>query len=283
MADPGGRRHREDVQRPSSFQSYAGSPSENYERYFVPAIGAPLAGALIEFAELQPGERVIDVACGTGVVARLAASAVEPSGSVLGLDVNPGMVAVARAVGPPAIEWHGASAQEMPFPDESFDVALCQMGLQFFENKPAALHEIRRVLSPGGRLAVSLPGPTPEAFDLLAASLARHVAPELAGFVKVVFSLHDERELRTLLEAAGFNRVSTAVTTRALRLPPPADFLWQYVHSTPLVTGLARASDRQRTALEDDVVAAWQPYTQEGALVLEVSVTHARAHSDGSL
>ena len=83
------------------------NPAENYERFFVPAIGAPVAADLIEIAALRPGERVLDVACGTGVVTRLAAARVGNSGSIVGLDVNPGMLAVARSVtrSPMVIEW----------------------------------------------------------------------------------------------------------------------------------------------------------------------------------
>jgi len=118
-----------------------GNPPANYERFFVPAIGAPLAKDLIRVAALRPGERVLDVACGTGVVARFASEQVGTTGTVVGLDVNPGMLAVARSATPPgmSIEWHQASAEGMPFPDAAFDVVLCQMGLQFMPNKQAAL------------------------------------------------------------------------------------------------------------------------------------------------
>jgi ubiquinone/menaquinone biosynthesis C-methylase UbiE len=114
-------------------KDYSANVAENYERFFVPAIGAPVAADLIECAELRPGERVLDVACGTGVVARLAAERVGGTGAVAGLDLNPGMLAVARSVTPSdmVIDWHEASAEAMPLSDESFDVVLCQLGLQF--------------------------------------------------------------------------------------------------------------------------------------------------------
>jgi ubiquinone/menaquinone biosynthesis C-methylase UbiE len=96
----------------SHAKAYAGSTAENYQRYFVPAIGAPAASALIEIAELRPGERVLDAACGTGVVTLLASQQVGSSGSVSGLDPNPGMLAVARSTTPTDmhIEWHEATA-----------------------------------------------------------------------------------------------------------------------------------------------------------------------------
>src|SRR5512146_3463808 len=109
------------------WKTYSGSAPENYERYFVPQIGAPLAADLLEIAALRPGERVLDVACGTGVVARLAAQRVGPTGSVAGLDLNPGMLAVARSVAPSdsSIQWYESSAEAMPLSDETFDAVLC--------------------------------------------------------------------------------------------------------------------------------------------------------------
>jgi ubiquinone/menaquinone biosynthesis C-methylase UbiE len=142
-------------------ETYSLKPPENYERYFVPAIGAPLARDLLGVAALRPGERVLDVGCGTGIVARLASEQVGSTGSVTGVDVNPGMVAVARSTTPAnrSIKWREASAEDMPLPDESFDVVLCQLSLQFMADRLGALQEMRRVLVPGGRLILNLPAP----------------------------------------------------------------------------------------------------------------------------
>src|SRR5690606_21413299 len=118
---------------------------ENYERYFVPSIGRPVAAGLVEAAALRPGERVLDVACGTGIVVRLAAERVGPRGVLEALDPNADMLAVARQVAPstPSITWHEASAESMPLPDEHFDVVLCGMGLQFFPDRKAGLRQMR--------------------------------------------------------------------------------------------------------------------------------------------
>ena len=133
------------------------SPALAYEHHFVPAIGAPMAAELVRDAALSPGERVLDVACGTGVVARLAAPEVRPGGTVVGLDIDAGMLAVARSAAEPgaSIEWHEASAEAMPLPDAAFDVVLCQMGLQFMPDQLAALREMRRVLARGGRYKIN--------------------------------------------------------------------------------------------------------------------------------
>jgi ubiquinone/menaquinone biosynthesis C-methylase UbiE len=262
-----------------SFETYRGSAPENYERYFVPAIGAPLASGLVDLAALRAGERVLDVACGTGVVARLAAEHVGASGSVVGIDINPGMLAVARAAGPgaPPIEWHEASADELPVADGSFDVSFCQMGLQFFPDKPLALREIRRVLAPGGRLLLNVPGPTPPIFAVLEEALVNHLGPEPAAFVRAVFSLHEPAEIRDLLSSNGFENVEAKSAMRSLPLPAPAEFLWQYVHSTPLAAAAAQLDNEARKSLEQEVVANWQPFSQDGSMTLELGVTVASA------
>ena len=262
-----------------SFETYRGNAAENYERYFVPAIGAPLASDLIDAASLRPGERVLDVACGTGVVTRLAAGHVEAAGNVSGVDINPGMLAVARENAPAAssIEWYEGSAEALPFADATFDVVLCQMGLQFFPDKPKALQEMRRVLAPGGRALINVPGPTPQLFAVLENALASHLGPDAAGFVRAVFSLHDPSDVHDLVRDAGLEDVEARSETKTLRLPPPAQFLWQYVHSTPLAAAAAGLDEPGRAELERDVVAQWQSFVDDDGLVLELGVTVAQA------
>lgn len=257
-----------------SNEAYGGDPATNYERFFVPSIGAPLATDLIGLAALRPGERVLDVACGTGVVARLASQQVGSNGSVTGLDVNPGMLAVARTATPPgmSIEWHEADAKAMPFPNASFDIVLCQMGLQFMADKPAALGEMRRVLLPGGRLICNVPGPTPQLFTILAEALARHVGGEAAGFVNHVFSFHDTEEIQSIVRDAGFHDISVESETKSLRLPAPQEFLWQYVYGTPLAGATERMDDESRSSLDHEVVAKWQQFVKDRALLLQVRI-----------
>ena len=254
---------------------YNGSGAENYEKYFVPAIGAPLAADLIDVASLRPGERVLDVACGTGVVTRLAARQVGEAGSVAGLDVNPGMLSVARSVTPSdtAIDWYETSVEAMPLPDGAFDAVLCQMGLQFVTHKLQALREIRRILGPGGRVVLNFPGPTPELFAVFGEALARHIDPKCAGFVNLVFSMHGDDELRCLMTDAGFEDVEVRQTQRTLRLPAPEDFLWQYIHSTPLAAFAGNATDEQRAALVDDIGEHWQGFVVDGGMTLDLKLT----------
>jgi ubiquinone/menaquinone biosynthesis C-methylase UbiE len=259
--------------------SYGTSAPENYERFFVPAIGRPLAQQLVQRASLRPGERVLDVGCGTGIVARLAAERIAPGGSVVGLDVNPGMLAVAKQVTPPdvSVEWHQASAEVMPLPDDRFDAVLCQMSLQFVPDRARALKEIRRVLAADGRCVLNLPGPEAPLFEVLAESMARHIAPDAAGFVRHVFSLNDEGEIRALLEDAGFRQLEVAAEEQDLPLPAPRDFLWQYIGGTPLSSLVRNAGAAANTALEDEVVARWQPHVEGEGMTLRQRVVTATA------
>jgi SAM-dependent methyltransferase len=261
-------------------KTYSTNAAQNYEDYFVPVIGAPLATVLLGAAALSPGERVLDLACGTGVVARLASAAVGPTGTVAGADVNPAMLAVAGSTeSPGTIEWHEAPADALPFADDSFDVVLCSLGLMFFPDKPAALREIRRVLAPSGRVAILVPGPTPQAFAAFGDTLARHIDPSLRGFVHHVFSLHDATEIEGLLDEVGFRGAVVKSDARSLKLTAPEDFLWQYVHSTPLSAPVLQADNRNRSALEHDILEAWQPFVEDGVLTIEQGYTVATAEN----
>jgi SAM-dependent methyltransferase len=161
----------------------------------------------------------------------------------------------------------------MPLPDESFDVVLCGMGLQFFSDRMAGLREMRRVLAPSGRLLANLPGPAPPPLEAMAEALARHVSPESASFVHAVFSLHDADEIRSLATDAGFGDVGLRSEPVALRLSPPGDFLWQYVHSTPMAARVAQVDEERREALERDFSERCRDSVKDGALVGAVRMT----------
>lgn len=256
-----------------SYRQYSDSAAENYQRYFVPAIAMPVSRDLLEEASLRPGERVLDVACGTGVVTRLAAERVGAEGRVVGADVASDMIEVARATPAPSgadIEWHEADAASLPFSDGAFDVVLCQMGLPFVEDKLGALREMRRVLAPGGRVVLNTPGTIQPPFEIMDEALVRHISPDLGGFVRVVFSMNDPGELAEQLRETGFEDVEARSTSTTLRLPAPADFLWQYINLTPMGGVVSPAPEEAQTALEEDVVDRWQQFVDDdGSMTLE--------------
>jgi ubiquinone/menaquinone biosynthesis C-methylase UbiE len=263
-----------------SYRQFSGTAAENYERYFVPAIGQPVSEDLLNLAALRAGERVVDIACGTGVIARQAAERVGSTGSVTGVDLAPDMIAVAEGIDAPSgapIEWHVGDAAALPLPDDIYDVALCQMGLMFVEDRAAAVAEMRRVVRPGGRVVISTPGAIQRPFELMEEAIVAHIGAELGGFVRAVFSMHDPDALAQLLAGAGFSSVSSTVSTTTLTLPAPADFLWQYVNLTPMGPFVAQAPKEAQAAMERQVVESWHPFVVEGATVVDQPMVLAQA------
>ena len=256
----------------ASYRNFTGTAAENYQRFFVPAIATPVSVDLLRAARLTSGARVLDVACGTGLIARLAAEQVGSTGSVAAVDIAPDMIDVATTVAAPAgadIDWHVGDAAALSMPDDTYDVVLCQMGLMFMEDRPAALSHMRRVLASGGRLVVNTPGRIQPVFELMEQAIVDHISAELGGFVRAVFSMHDPDAVATLLRAAGLDDASSTERTASLRLPSPAEFLWQYVSLTPMAPFVAQATDEARAALERQVIDDWQPYVIDGATVVE--------------
>jgi SAM-dependent methyltransferase len=257
------------------------SAPELYERCLVPAIFGPWAEDLVVAAAPRPGERVLDVACGTGVVAQAAARRVGATGTVVGLDLNRERLAVASAL--PAgegavIAWRQGDAAALPFPERSFDVVVCQQGLQFFPDRATALGEMRRVLVPGGRLALSvwLPIARSPGFAILAAALDRHISPRL---LDGPFSLGDAAELRTLLIGAGFRDVTVSMATRLARFPSAAAFVEGYLAASFLAGLVAQVDARARAAFVADACAGLEPYEDAAGLAFPMESHLATART----
>lgn len=178
--------------------------AEVYESFFVPALFNQFAPAAAEALGLAPGQRMLDVACGTGVLAREALRHVLPGGAVTGLDRNDGMLAVARRLAP-SIDWRSGRAESLPFEAASFDAVGCQFALMFFDDRSAALSEMWRVLRPGGRLAVAVWAPLAEApgYRDLARLLHRLFGAATAAALEAPFVLGEEAPLLALFRAAG--------------------------------------------------------------------------------
>jgi SAM-dependent methyltransferase len=179
-------------------------PAEIYDAHFVPALFAQWGPVVAAEAGVRKGDRVLDVACGTGALTLAVAEIAGPSGSVVGLDANPEMLAVARRK-PAEIEWIEGMAEALPLPDNSFDAMVSQFGLMFFEDKPKALTEMMRVLKPGGRLAVAVcdaveNSPGYSSFALL---LDRLFGKEVGDAFRAPFSLGDAGRLHEICNEAG--------------------------------------------------------------------------------
>jgi len=177
--------------------------TEIYERVLVGPLFRPFAEQLLTRVAPTRGDSVIDVACGTGIVARVARERLGAEARIVGIDIAPAMLAVARTADQ-TIDWREGNAVALPV-SEQFTVLTCHQGLQFMPDKPGAIREMRRVLSPGGRMAIAtwwsledIPG-----MRALNAVAERHVGP----IVDARHSLGDGNALKSLLVDAGFRRV----------------------------------------------------------------------------
>ena len=240
-----------------------GNAAELYERYAVRYMMGPWARALVELAALRRGERVLDLACGTGLVARLAAPQVGSTGQVTGLDFNAGMLAVARSLAPPSgapIKWVEGSAVAMDFPDASFDVILCQQGLQFFPDKLAALREMHRVLVPGGRVLLSVWKSAGPYNIAVGEAVERHAGAEAASKYRASRRVPDADALHRMLAEARFHDVQVRPAMMTIRLPPIEGFVLSHLSASPVAGAIAALSDGERTALARQVKVALQAY-----------------------
>jgi ubiquinone/menaquinone biosynthesis C-methylase UbiE len=238
------------------------SVGERYDRILVPTILGPFARALVDRANLRRGESVLDVGCGTGAAALYAATLVEDVGKVFAIDVNAGMLEVARSRSRErglAIDWREDDACHLPFSDESIDSILCAQTLQFLKERSQALSEIHRVLKPGGRVAISAWCPLPENpyFRTLIDSVSRHVGPEIAVGLGTAFSLADPDEICGLLSAAHFRAVSPAVVELELELPELTGFVQAHISATPMAAGFGAAAPEARAMVVNEVAGSF--------------------------
>jgi ubiquinone/menaquinone biosynthesis C-methylase UbiE len=280
MTAPDRTESRNEAQRLTQFQ-IQGDAAEHYERWVVPFVIGPWVPALLDLAELQAGERVLDVACGTGVVSRLAARRVAPRGTVTGLDLNEGMLAVAmRLPLPPdlTIDWHHGSALALPFPDTTFDVVLCQQGLQFFPDRLKALAEMHRVLAPTGRVALSAWTGLSPYFTAQREALARYLGAEAASTSAAAFSLGDAKEFRRLLESAGFREVVVQPVRMTLRFPSPEEFLLRHLSALPVAGLVAAAGEDIQRALVAHMSDATRAYVDGYGVAVPQEVNVATGH-----
>jgi SAM-dependent methyltransferase len=246
-----------------------GSSADAYEQLLVPSIFEPWAQGLVDLAEPRPGEHVLDAACGTGVVARAAATRVGPDGTVTGVDVNAGMLATARSTDT-VISWRHADVTALPFPDDTFDLVLCQQGFQFMADRDAAARELRRVLARPGRLALSTwraidrsPG-----YAAFADALDRHAGA--GGIMRAPFAFGDREPLRSLLLGAGFDRVRIVIDVKLCRFPSVDEFLRFEVLASPLAEPVGRLDAEERDALVADLEDVLDPYVDDDGLALPI-------------
>ncbi len=253
-------------------------PSELYERLLVPSKFLRWAKYLAELDNPQPGDKVLDVACGTGTVTRLIPSYVGASGSVTGLDFDASRLDVAaslRIESGCAIDWKEGDAGALPFDDAAFDLVFCQQGLQFFPDKPKALREMHRVLVSRGRLILGVwrsvehqPGGR-----AMADALERHVSPKAGAIRREPFSFGSAGVIESLVMDAGFHDVVVNPTVKNVHFPSAEAFTKRYISArVPLNTMVAAVNNEARDAVVSDVNAALEHFESENGLELLTAV-----------
>jgi SAM-dependent methyltransferase len=200
--------------------------AQAFETFLVPTIFGPWSRLIVDQIAPKPGESLLDVACGTGAAARYAATLVAPGGFIGAIDIDPAMVAHGRTLGgADAIDWRVGDAQILPWGDASFDIVLCAQGYQFFADRQKALREMRRVMKPGGRLAVAVFCALPycPGHETVAAALEKHEV-DTTG-IQRPYSFGDPVALGDAVQAAGFTELAVIRRFVEARFPSPEDFV----------------------------------------------------------
>jgi SAM-dependent methyltransferase len=254
-----------------------------YERLLVAPLFRPWAEQLLDALPLAPGQRVLDVACGTGIVARLVRERLGERATIVAVDRSPAMLAVARAI-EPAVEWREGDAVELPLgEDERFDVVLCHQGLQFFDDRLAAVRARRRALAPGGHVGIGVWRSLEE--NGLFHDLGRVAERVLGPVVDARHTFADADALARLLADAGFTDVRVTPSSRETRFAIDAAVLAR-LNATALV-GRSEAErgldDAERaamiTAIVDASLAEVARYREGGEIVFRTSANLATARA----
>ena len=229
-----------------------------YEQQKVSAVFRPLAEATLDAIEVSRRDAVLDVACGTGIVARVVHERISPNVPITGVDLNQGMIEKARELTSDAgddFRWHVANATDMPFVDGVFTVAICQQGLQFMPDEAATLREMRRVLQAKGLLVLTVWAGASRFFRALAQAIGNHVSQEDAELSLAPFAYGGFDGLPALLGAGGFAdvRVRDLSVERLIRDPETA--IPREIMSNPVGPAVAARGEDVMTSIVDEVLA----------------------------
>lgn len=260
------------------------SAAETYEQNLVPVLFRHWATDLIARTTLRPEMRILDAACGTGIVARLVAQQVGHSGQITGVDLSSEMLEVARkqtVSSGLAIDWIESDVVDLPCEDASFDVVFCQQSLQFFSEKLDVLKELRRVLAPSGQMALNLAKSLPHNpyIHALAGALEHHLGSEAGATMRAPCSFGDAELIRNLMIEAAFDNPQIETAILMIRHPNPAEFISRQLAATPVAAGVASLSSSVREALVNDILSSLEAYISEQGLAVPYETHVAVAYA----
>jgi len=256
---------------------------EMYEMHLVGPLFRPWAKIALDEIKLSPGDRVLDIACGTGIVARVARERLQDSVHVVGIDLSRDMLSVARAVDA-AIDWREGNSAALPLRDgEVFEVIICQQGLQFFPDKPAAVAQMRRAAAPGGRLAVATWRSDDESPFLR--ELRRIAENHLGEIADQRHSFGDAAALGKLLDEAGFVEVRSRIISRIMHFDADT---WLLRGNAMALVGMSIAGkvmdETEKRRIVDTIVSESErvrdQYRDGSEIAFELSINLATAKAD---
>lgn len=256
------------MNEPSLEDQIAGARA--YESLHVPALFEQWCPRMLNAAGVGPGHSVLDVACGTGVLARAAVSRIGPRGHVVGVDPGYGMLTVARELAPD-VQWQQAVAESLPFPDQSFDAVVSQFGLMFFSDRPQALREMLRVLKPSGRMAVAVWDSLENsaAYPVEVEVLTRLAGEAAANALRAPFVLGDKDMLIALFEGAGVASVKVETANGTARFPSIKTMVEADLRGWLPVMGVSLSENQIQRILEEAETALSEYVTAEGDVVFD--------------
>lgn len=245
-----------------------GNAAEIYERVMVPLWFGRWAEALVDLLALKPSERVLDVACGTGVTTRLTRQKVGLDGQVDGLDINASMLARAKALAADEdIRWIERGASDTGLPSDSYDAVMSQHGYHYFPDKAAALNEFRRVLAPKGRMAFSIWAGHSPYTEAVCAAVERHISPDIARKQRSQRETPSADDLASQVLGAGFSDVVVHRQELVIEVPLAREFVPRHLGSMPIAGAFRSLSDDDRERLVADVEQALSGYVQDKRIV----------------
>jgi SAM-dependent methyltransferase len=244
-----------------------------YETLMVPALFGEWAPRVAQTAQLKPGDRVLDVACGTGVLAREAAARVAPAGEVSAVDASPGMLRVAERMAP-GVTFKQGLAESLPFGPESFDALVSQFGLMFFSDRKAAIREALRVLVPGGRLAFAVWDSIENnaAYADEVAIVERIAGPQASDALRAPFALGDSAALSALFRDAGVAGAAVSTHRGTGRFPSIRVLVEADLRGWLPLVGIVLPEDRIARILAQAENVLRSYLTSDGSAAFDTSV-----------